>query len=110
MKIKLETYLNLRFRSWKALKWKSTSNTIIIIIIIIIISSSSSSIIIIIILLLDYGNLLPMRSKDNLLLILGNDFEHENKTRDIPELLKLKKLPPDKNIRTNIAQILQKPS
>ena len=51
-----------------------------------------------------------MRSKDNLLLILGNDFEHENKTRDIPELLKLKKLPPDKNIRTNIAQILQKPS
>ena len=39
-----------------------------------------------------------MRSKDNLLLILGNDFEHENKTRDIPELLKLKKLPPDKNI------------
>ena len=105
MKIKLETYLNLRFRSWKALKWKSTSNTIIIIIIIITIS-----IIIIIILLLDYGNLLPMRSKDNLLLILGNDFEHENKTRDIPELLKLKKLPPDKNIRTNIAQILQKPS
>ena len=108
MKIKLEAYLNLRFRSWKALKWKSTSNTIIIIIIIIIIITIS--IIIIIILLLDYGNLLPMRSKDNLLLILGNDFEHENKTRDIPELLKLKKLPPDKNIRTNIAQILQKPS
>ena len=108
MKIKLEAYLNLRFRSWKALKWKSTSNTIIIIIIII--SIIIISIIIIIILLLDYGNLLPMRSKDNLLLILGNDFEHENKTRDIPELLKLKKLPPDKNIRTNIAQILQKPS
>ena len=51
-----------------------------------------------------------MRNRDNLLLFLGNGFEHENKTRDIPEFLKMKKLSPDKNIRTNIAQILQKPS